>query len=53
VIVGHHGGEAGILHAVLATVGSVPVLLMLFRAQLGRLGRRLRRRPRESYGDEL
>ena len=50
MILGHHGGETSLLQAALASAGSVPVLLLLFRARTGRLGRRLRRwqgnRPR-------
>jgi hypothetical protein len=46
VILGHHGGELPLLQAALASAGSVPVMLVLFRAELGRLGRRLRRRLR-------
>jgi hypothetical protein len=46
VIVGHHGGELPLLQAVLASAASVPVLLLAFRTEVGRLGRRLRRRQR-------
>lgn len=44
-MLGHHGGELPLLQAALASAGSVPVLLLLFRTELGRLARRLRRRP--------
>jgi hypothetical protein len=44
VIVGHHGGELPLLQAALASAGSVPVLVLLFRSEVGRLGRRLGRR---------
>ncbi len=53
MIVGHHGGETTLLQALLASAGSVPVLLMLFRAQLGRLGQRLLRRPERGRDDQL
>ena len=43
MIVGHHGGEASLLQAALVSGGSVPVLLLLLRTELARLGRRLRR----------
>jgi hypothetical protein len=43
VIVGHHGGETSMLQVALASGGSVPVLLLLLRMELARLGRRLRR----------
>jgi hypothetical protein len=46
VILGHHGGEAALLQAVLAAAGSVSIVLALFRVELSRLGRRFRRRPR-------
>jgi hypothetical protein len=42
VIVAHHGGELSLLQAALASAGTVPVLLLLARTELGRLGRRLR-----------
>jgi hypothetical protein len=45
VILGHHGGEAPLLQAVLAAATSVPVVLALFRVELSRLGRRFRRGP--------
>jgi hypothetical protein len=46
VIVAHHGGEASLLPALLAAAGSLSVSLALFRVELVRLGRRLRRRQR-------
>jgi hypothetical protein len=46
VILGHHGGEAPLLQAVLAAAGSVSVVLALFRFELSRLGKWFRRRPR-------
>jgi hypothetical protein len=46
MILGHHGGEAPLLQAVLAAAGSVPIVLALFRVELSRLGTRFRRRPR-------
>jgi hypothetical protein len=46
VILGHHGGEAPLLQAALATAGSLSITLALFRFELVRLGRRLRRGPR-------
>jgi hypothetical protein len=46
VILGHHGGEAPLLQAALATAGSLSMTLALFRVELSRLGRRLRRGPR-------
>jgi hypothetical protein len=46
VILGHHGGEAPLLQAALAAAGSLSVALALFRVELYRLGRRLRRLPR-------
>jgi hypothetical protein len=45
VILGHHGGEAPLLQAAVAAVGSLSVALGLFRVELYRLGRRFRRRP--------
>ncbi len=45
MIVAHHGGELSVLQAALASAGSVPVLLLLLRAQLGRVVGRLGRRP--------
>jgi hypothetical protein len=45
VIVAHHGGEASLLPALLAAAGSLSVSIALFRAELVRLSRRLRRRP--------
>jgi hypothetical protein len=45
VILGHHGGEAPLLQAALAAAGSLSVALALFRVELFRLGRRLRRGP--------
>jgi hypothetical protein len=44
VILAHHGGEVALLQAALASVGSVPVLLLVFRTQIGRLGIRSARR---------
>ena len=44
MILAHHGGELPLLQAALTSAGSVPVLLLLFRTQIGRLGRRLPRR---------
>jgi hypothetical protein len=46
VILGHHGGEAPLLQAVLAGAGSVSIALALLRLELSRLGGRFRRRPR-------
>ncbi len=46
MILGHHGGEAPLLQAALATAGSLSITLALFRLELFRLGRRLRRGPR-------
>jgi hypothetical protein len=43
VILGHHGGEGQLLPAALASAGAAPVLFLLLRAELARLGRRLRR----------
>jgi hypothetical protein len=48
MILGHHGGELPLLQAALASAGLAPLLLLLFRAELGRLGRRLRRRRHRS-----
>ncbi|HXV34029.1 MAG TPA: hypothetical protein VD769_08475 [Gaiellaceae bacterium] len=45
MILGHHGGELPLVQAALATAATVPLLLLPLRAELGRLGRRLRRRP--------
>jgi hypothetical protein len=45
VILGHHGGELPLLQAALATAATVPLLLLPLRAEVARLGRRLRRRP--------
>jgi hypothetical protein len=45
VILGHHGGEAPLLQALLAAAGSVSIVLALFRVELYRLGGRFRRRP--------
>jgi hypothetical protein len=42
VILAHHGGEAALLHAALATAGSLSIGLAVFRVELARLGRRLR-----------
>jgi hypothetical protein len=42
VILGHHGGEAPLLQAALATAGSLSLTLALFRVELSRLGTRLR-----------
>jgi hypothetical protein len=44
VIAAHCGNEAGIATAVVTTVGSVPVALAMFRARLGELVDRWRRR---------
>ena len=46
MILGHHGGEAPLLQAALAAAGSLSITLALFRVELFRLGRRLRRGPR-------
>ena len=46
MIVGHHGGEAPLLQAVLAAAGTASIVLALFRVELSRLGRRFRLRPR-------
>jgi hypothetical protein len=46
MILGHHGGELPLLQAALASAGSLPLLLLVFRTEIGRLGKRLRRRPR-------
>jgi hypothetical protein len=43
VIVGHHGGETSLLQVALASGGSVPVLVLMLRAEVARLGRRMRR----------
>ena len=43
-MIAHHGGEVPLLQAALASAGSVPVLLLLFREEIRRLGRSLRRR---------
>jgi hypothetical protein len=45
MIVAHHGGELSLLQAVLVSAGSLPMLLLLLRKEIGRLGRRLRHRP--------
>jgi hypothetical protein len=45
MILAHHGGELSLLTSALAWAGSAPVLLLLFREQVGRIGRRLTRRP--------
>jgi hypothetical protein len=45
MIVAHHGGELSLLQAALVSAGSLPVLLLLLRKEIGRLGRRLRHRP--------
>lgn len=42
MILGHHGGELTLVQAVLASAGSVPLMLLVFRAELVRLARRLR-----------
>ena len=34
MILAHHGGEVGLVQAVAAAVGTAPVLLAIFRAQL-------------------
>jgi hypothetical protein len=47
VILAHHGGEVALLQAALASAGSVPVLLLLFRTHIVRLGRRF---PRQRGG---
>ena len=52
MIVAHHGGELPLLQALLASAGSVPVLLLLFRGELGRLAGWLRRRPSFRRGVE-
>jgi hypothetical protein len=45
MILGHHGGELSLVSAALASAGSAPLLLLLFREQVARLGKRLGRRP--------
>jgi hypothetical protein len=45
VIVGHHGGEATLLQAAVVAAGSLSVALGVFRVELYRLGRLVRRRP--------
>jgi hypothetical protein len=44
VIAAHCGNEAGVATAVVTTASSVPVVLALFRARLGDLLDRVRRR---------
>jgi hypothetical protein len=44
VIAAHCGNEAGVATAVVASVGSAPVVLALFRARIGEFLDRLRRR---------
>jgi hypothetical protein len=51
-ILGHHGGELPLLPAALGSAGAVSVLLLLLRSDLGRLGRRLRRRRTAGATDE-
>jgi hypothetical protein len=53
VILGHHGGEAPLLQAVLAAAGSVSIVLALFRVELYRLGGLFRRRPRDRNDETL
>ncbi len=46
MIVAHHGGELGLVSALVAGAGSLSVLLVPVRARLGGLAGRLRRRKR-------
>jgi hypothetical protein len=50
VILAHHGGELTLIQAALASAGAVPPLLLVFRTELSRLGRRLRRRNDKAGG---
>jgi hypothetical protein len=43
MILAHHGGEAGLATAVVATVSSAPIVLALLRARFGELLDRTRR----------
>jgi hypothetical protein len=45
VIVGHHMGEDLLPALVAGGAGSVPMLIVVLRDRLSRVGRRLRRRP--------
>jgi hypothetical protein len=45
VILAHHGyGEELVLYALAGGTGSVPALILLWRARVGRVGKWLRRR---------
>ena len=51
--VAHHGGELSLLQAALVAAGSLPVLLLLLRKEIARLGRRLVTGPtRSPYPNE-